>query len=99
MYFRTINNGTKKAIELIENYFYYTKHNGFRNIWQAYGSPSVYKVRAWNEIADLCREMNGYGLSVLGKNCMKYSAGFRAVVDGVEKLFYFTADNSYEIEL
>ena len=94
-----VNKNTKKAQNMIGNYNWYTTRNGFINIYEAYKNPSVYKTRSWYAIEEMCRRMNGYGLSVLGHNCMKYSAAFKAVENGVEKLFCFTADYDYEIEL
>lgn len=94
-----VNKGTKKAQGMVDNYNYYIARYGVRGIYDAYKTPSVYKVRAWNDIRDMCARMGGTGLTVLGANCMKYSAAFKAVEDGVEKLFYFTADNDYVIEL
>lgn len=90
---------TKKAASMIENYEWHTRRNGLVSLEQVYSNASVYKWRAWHNIEDLCRRMNGYGLSVLGYNCMKYTAAFKAVVDGVEKLFYFTADYDYCVEI
>lgn len=95
----TIRKGTKKAQGMVNNYNWYVARYGSRGIYDAYKTPSVYKVRAWNDIRDMCARMGGTGLTVLGHNCMKYSAAFKAVEDGVEKLFYFTADNDYVIEL
>ena len=94
-----VKKNTKKAQAMIANYEQRTSYHGFINIYDAYKNPSVYKTRSWYAIEEMCRRMNGYGLSVLGHNCMKYSAAFKAVEDGVEKLFYFTADYDYEIEL
>lgn len=94
-----VKKNTKKATNMIGNYKWYVARNGITDIWDAYKSPSVYKARAWCAIEDLCERMGGYGLTVLGHNCMKYSAAFKAVEDGVEKLFYFTADYDYCVEL
>ena len=94
-----LKNTTKKAQNMIANYDWYTTRNGFIDIYEAYKSPSIYKVRSWEAIKEMCYRMGGHGLSVLGHNCMKYSAAFKAEENGVEKLFYFTADYDYEIEL
>ena len=94
-----LKNTTKKAQNIIANYDWYTTRNGFIDIYEAYKNPSIYKTRSWFAIEEMCARMGGYGLSVLGHNCMKYSAAFKAVEDGKEKLFYFTADYDYEIEL
>lgn len=94
-----IKKGTKRAENMVNNYNWYTQKNGYINIWEAYQRPSEYKCRAWRDIEAMCYRMGGYGLSVLGHNCMKYSAAFKAVEDGIEKLFYFTADYDYEIAL
>lgn len=94
-----VKKGTKKAENLIANYRYYTSRNGFIDIHGAYNCPSIYKIRAWNDIERMCAGLNGRGLSVFGHNAMKYSAAFVAVENGIEKLFYFTADYDYVIEL
>lgn len=94
-----IKNTTKKAQNMVSNYDWYTSRYGLVDIYHAYKTPSVYKVRAWDAIREMCYRMNGTGLTVLGHNCMKYSAAFKAVENGIEKLFYFTADYDYEIEL
>lgn len=94
-----VKKGTKKGQGMVSNYEWYTARHGCIGIYEAYGKPSVYKVRAWRAIEEMCRRMNGYGLTVLGHSCMKYSAAFKAREEGVEKLFYFTADHDYEIAL
>ena len=94
-----VKKGTKKAQSMIDNYKWHTSRSGLIDIHEAYNSPSIFKVRAWNSIKDMCERMNGYGLTVLGHNCMKYTAAFKAVENGIEKLFYFTADYDYEIAL
>lgn len=90
---------TKKAQNMIANYEWYTKQHGFISIDKAYVKPSIAKTRAWYSIAEMCERMNGYGLTVLGHNCMKYSAAFKAIENGIEKLFYFTADYDYCVEI
>ena len=95
----TVKKGTKKAQGMIDNYKWHINRDGFIDIYKAYTKPSVHKIQAWYEIEDMCKRLNGYGLSVLGHNCMKYSAAFKAVEDGIEKLFYFTADYDYCVEL
>lgn len=99
MYFRVINKGTKKAEQLISTYKWYTSRYGLLDLSQAYKTASAAKWRAWRDICALCERLNGHGLTVLGHNDMKYSAAFIATENGIEKLFYFTADNSYEIAM
>ena len=95
----TVKKTTKKAANMIGNYNWYVSRNGLIDIWEAYKTPSVYKCRAWRAIEKMCSDMGGYGLTVLGHNCMKYSAAFKAIENGIEKLFYFTADYDYCVEL
>lgn len=99
MYFTTVKKGTKKAENMIDSYNFYTRRYGLLDLSDAYNSASVYKWRAWREIQDLCAQLGGRGLSVLGHNCMKYSAAFIANENGVDFLYYFTADYSYKIEM
>ena len=95
----TVKKGTKKAQGMIDNYIWYTRRNGIVDIYTAYKNPSIYKARAWYQIKEMCDRLNGYGLTVLGHNCMKYTAAFKAIENGVEKLFYFTADYDYVMEI
>lgn len=94
-----VKKNTKKAENMIANFNWYTMRNGSKTIFDAYKNPSIYKIRSWKAIEDFCARMNGYDLTVLGHNCMKYSAAFKAIENGIEKLFYFTADYDYCIEL
>lgn len=98
-YTKALNKNTKKAQELISNYRWHIDRYGERTLWNIYARPSFPKMASWHDIEWMCERMRGHGLTALGHNCMKYSAAFIVTENGKEKLFYFTADNTYEIEL
>lgn len=49
----------------------------FTDIYQAYRTPSIYKVRAWNRCLELCREMNGYDIVISAAGCQTFSVCFK----------------------
>ena len=46
------------------------------NIWQAYDRPSNWKVKAWYDCENMCRDCDGFGLCITGANCMTFSVMF-----------------------
>lgn len=79
----------------------YNARNNYDDIYKAYRSPSIYKVRAWEAIKADCADLKGWGLKVLGKNCMKYSAAFQyaSPETGEIRLRYYTASNIYDFAI
>ena len=76
---------------------YYLNGGGWHyatDIYEAYKSPSVYKVRAWEYCKDLCRKLHGRDLRIVGWNSMKFSVAFRFNERGTgrECYAYITAD-------
>lgn len=49
----------------------------YSDIWDAYGKPSVYKVRAWEYCRELCANMGGWDMLISSKNTMQFSVVFR----------------------
>ena len=64
------------------------------DIYEAYKSPSIYKVRAWEYCKDLCKRLRGRDLRIVGRNCTKFSVAFRFNERGTgrECYAYITAD-------
>ena len=50
------------------------------DIHEAYGRPSVYKARAWENCKALCEKLGGYRCVITGHNCEKFTV-----------MFYFTS--------
>ena len=94
-----LNKNTKKAQGILEWYNFSIGRYGVMSIFEAYKKPSSEKIRTWKAIERMCNNMNGHGLTVLGRGLHFYSAAFIANEDGKDKLFYFTAYNTYEIEI
>lgn len=46
------------------------------SVYDAYKNCSYAKERAWYYCQELCEKYNGYGLKIIGHNCMQFSAGF-----------------------
>lgn len=66
-------NTTKAAKEIQTRY---EKSNIFE-LWQAYQTASGAKQLAFAYCKNLMRELNGYGLKIIGYNCHTFSAAFR----------------------
>lgn len=61
--------------------------NGVRDLDDVYGRYSAAKYRAWRDCERRCAERNGYGLSVITRNCNVFTAGF--LYEGeTGKMFY-----------
>ena len=68
---------------------------GYGDIFNAYGRPSVYKVRAWAHCQKVCEDMNGYGLTVTGRNSSFFTEGFKFDYEGETYNAKITASNCY----
>ena len=61
-----------------------------RNLWQAYGRPSYDKELAWYNCVELMKELDGYGLSVIGRNTCTFSVGFLCEIGGKHAFVWIT---------
>lgn len=79
-------------------YNMYNRSNMY-NLYDLYNNPSIYKHRAYNYCVELMQKLNGYGLKILGGNCMTFSVGFLFENDGKECFAYITKsyDRFFEI--
>lgn len=89
--YHKINNCVKNAYHSI------MAMRAVENIWTAYKSPSIYKVRAWEWCIADCRENNGYGLCVTGWNTSKFTCAYfcKHYKTGERCIVVHTADNVY----
>lgn len=62
-------------------------------LYKAYERASQAKWNAWENCKRLCREYDGWGLKVIGKNCHFFSAGFLFTDEetGVVRIMKITA--------
>ena len=65
-----------------------------RDIYEAYKSPSVYKVRAFRRCQELCEEMNGFDLVIASHGVQTFSVVFTFINEetGVVCYAYITRD-------
>ena len=65
------------------------------SLYDVYGSPSVYKQCAWNEIESNCKVVGGHGLTVTGYNCNFFSTAFSVCLCGKLYKIVDTPSNRY----
>lgn len=94
-----LNAGTQRAQGFISAYKFVLLNHGKRTITEAYGRPSQAKKDAWDYCVGLCKEHNGKNLTVVGKTCDIFTAGFTFEEDGKRFLCYITPSNNYKIAL
>ena len=68
-------------------------------IWDAYGSPSVKKVRAYEHCVHKCLENNGGPWCIPTHNTFAYTFAYTFHKDGVKWLHYETSCNVYEFPI
>jgi len=49
----------------------------YHDIFDAYKSPSIYKVRAWRYCQELCRRMQGFDCIISAAGCQTFSVCFK----------------------
>lgn len=102
----TKTKNTSKELRMISNYEYYYYNNmGSYDIYNVYGKPSYYKIRAWEK----CKEEHHkfyekYDhveyIIILGHSSTSFTCAFRYYDEnGSLRLHYFTKDNTYDFEI
>lgn len=99
-----VNRGTKKAQELIYDMFR-TYYKG-KTLYDCYGSCSRAKQRAWEEIAETCRSLDGENLHITGAGSHFFSCiyAYPIVDENTGEITDMvirkeTASNTYELTL
>lgn len=64
-----VNNRTKKAFELIDNYEFARCRYGDRDLADCYDNYSIYKARAYKAICEECKKFGGYNMTIPTYNC------------------------------
>ena len=88
-----------KNNKLLKNqyHFYFNGYDGAAchplSLDEAYSRPSAAKRWAWRRCEKLRDLYNGYGLYILGYNCMQFSVGFIGYINGLRYFFYITRDH------
>ena len=67
----------------------------FRDIYEAYKNPSIYKVRAWNYCKELCKEMHGFDLVISAAGVQTFSVVFKFKERGTGRLCYAYITRDY----
>lgn len=64
------------------------------DIYGAYKTPSIYKVRAFERCKELCAKMHGHDLIISAAGCQTFSVVFRFTdrTNGKEAVAYITRD-------
>ena len=93
--FTELNKDTKKAQRLIENY---ENYEGLE-LWDVYGSHSYRKEQSYNDIKELVKRANGWGLCITSHCTCFYTCAFMLELDGVGYLAYITPSYNYLIRL
>lgn len=66
------------------------KKSNATELWHVYDRFSYAKENAMDYCKTLVAKFNGYGLKIIGSNCMKFSVGFIGEIDGKQAFFYIT---------
>nr|DAT33547.1 MAG TPA: hypothetical protein [Caudoviricetes sp.] len=90
----------KKYAALLEYYRRAINTHGYRIVHDCYDKPSAAKDAAENRILNEMIERNGYGYTVTGYNCMRFSCAylFPHPEDGNLILCYETPAHTYYID-
>lgn len=70
------------------------KNSTMHTIFEAYGSPSAYKVGAYYDCLRECVEHDGYNFRIIGAGTQTFSCGY-CYMDGDREAFvWITKDNT-----
>lgn len=92
--FTKLNNKTKKAQALINNWINY---EGLE-LWDVYGSHSYRKEESFNDIKSLVERVGGWSLCITSHCTCFYTCAFLLYFEGVKYLAYITPSYNYLIE-
>lgn len=80
-------NFNKQMQSVYKQYLHST--NG-SSLYNCYNKPSYAKQKAMEYCENLCKEHNGYDLTIIGYNCMTFSVGFMYYKDNHNYFVYIT---------
>jgi hypothetical protein len=92
---KILNPKTQKAQMLVNQYEQATMYE----LWELYGRFSRAKAYAFDRCKETMRQMNGYGMRIIGGNSCTFSCGCIAFHKGQKGVLYFTAYNTYFVPL
>ena len=67
------------------------------DIFEAYGKPSAYKVKAWRDILAFSADIKAQACYITGANCSTFSVAVIKHTSTGREVYYFTAYNNYLI--
>ena len=93
-----LNNTTNKANGFMRAY---ANADNSGELWQVYGSYSMYKARALERCKARANELDGFSPRIIGHNSSFFTYAFKFIdeLTGVIKLMVITACNEYVMDL
>ena len=73
---------------------YMNRRYTYDDIFTAYTSPSINKIRAWEHCKKLCHDLNGHSLIITGRSSHCFSVCFKFEDKGRDCYAYITRDYS-----
>lgn len=67
----------------------------YKDIFEAYKNPSIYKIRAFEYCKELCAKMHGFDLIISAAGCQTFSVVFKFREKGTGKLCYAYITRDY----
>lgn len=101
MYINEINSNTKKAEQLLNNYYYAIKHYGCRTLDDCYEKPSERKRTIFQSLEH--ERFNDFydsnSRTIVSFNSQFFTYAFTYRNDGFDYVHYVTYANEYDIPL
>jgi hypothetical protein len=90
-----LNKNTEKAKGMI------CRYNAARrsSIYEAYGKPSIAKIRAFNSIHKEMENCNGRNMKITGAGSSQFSCAYVITEDNTNFLIYHTSSNVFKIAM
>lgn len=77
---------TKRNQSIVDRY----NRSDEYELYQAYGSISSAKMKAWEYCKELCYKKTGTGLKIISHNSFQFTAGFTYEENGKKYLMYIS---------
>ena len=92
---------TKTQLKRVyERYLYILSKYGKRGLFDVYAVPSERKQAAYDACKQRCMYVNGYNMTVVGRNTCMFTVGYCFKDDkGEEQFVYETSCNTYTISV
>ena len=91
----TSTRGQKIARAAAEYAYSGKSWKNYKDIFEAYKNPSIYKIRAFENCKELCAKMHGFDLVISAAGCQTFSVCFKFRENGTRKLCYAYITRDY----